>query len=146
MMVEPVIGCTDNRSDDIDVAPTSVEMGDDERWMRHAFALAERAERDFDEIPVGAVLVGADGRLLGEGWKLDNIMELIFSSAFVFSVLRLTTPILFATLSSVISERAGIGNITMEGVMLISALTGVIVSTYTQSAGLGSRAPVQPRI
>ncbi len=80
--------------------------------------------------------------LLGEGWKLDNIMELIFSSAFVFSVLRLTTPILFATLSSVISERAGIGNITMEGVMLISALTGVIVSTYTQSAGLGLLAAV----
>ena len=74
MMAEPVIGCTDNRSDDIDVAPTSVEMGDDERWMRHAFALAERAEREFDEIPVGAVLVGADGRLLGEGWN-RNIVE-----------------------------------------------------------------------
>ena len=74
MMAEPVIGCTDNRSDDIDVAPASVEMGEDEHWMRHAFALAERAERDFDEIPVGAVLVGADGRLLGEGWN-RNIVE-----------------------------------------------------------------------
>jgi len=42
---------------------------DDERWMRHAFALAERAEREHGEIPVGAVLVGADGRLLGEGWN-----------------------------------------------------------------------------
>lgn len=42
---------------------------DDERWMRHAFALAHRAEREFDEIPVGAVLVDADGRLLGEGWN-----------------------------------------------------------------------------
>jgi len=41
----------------------------DERWMRHAFALADRAEREFDEIPVGAVLVGADGRVLGEGWN-----------------------------------------------------------------------------
>ncbi len=37
--------------------------------MRHAFALAERAEREYGEIPVGAVLVGADGRLLGEGWN-----------------------------------------------------------------------------
>ena len=44
-------------------------MQDDERWMRHAFALAERAEREHGEIPVGAVLVGADGRLLGEGWN-----------------------------------------------------------------------------
>ena len=29
----------------------------DERWMRHALALAERAQREFNEIPVGAVLV-----------------------------------------------------------------------------------------
>ncbi|MBN8801676.1 MAG: tRNA adenosine(34) deaminase TadA [Stenotrophomonas acidaminiphila] len=43
----------------------------DERWMRHALALAERAQREFDEIPVGAVLVGADGQLLGEGWNLN---------------------------------------------------------------------------
>ncbi|TYT23971.1 tRNA adenosine(34) deaminase TadA [Luteimonas viscosa] len=42
---------------------------DDERWMQQAFALAERAEREFDEIPVGAVLVAADGRLIGEGFN-----------------------------------------------------------------------------
>ena len=48
--------------------------GDDERWMRHAFALADRAMREHDEIPVGAVLVGADGALLGEGWN-RNIAE-----------------------------------------------------------------------
>lgn len=41
----------------------------DEAWMRHAFALADHARQAFDEIPVGAVLVGADGRLLGEGWN-----------------------------------------------------------------------------
>ncbi|MCD9086933.1 tRNA adenosine(34) deaminase TadA [Stenotrophomonas sp. SY1] len=43
----------------------------DETWMRHALALADRAQREFDEIPVGAVLVGADGELLGEGWNLN---------------------------------------------------------------------------
>ncbi|MFR5355487.1 MAG: hypothetical protein ACLTI1_04995 [Clostridia bacterium] len=52
---------------------------------------------------------------------MDNILGLIFSESFLFSVFRLTTPILLATLSSVISERAGVGNITMEGTMLISA-------------------------
>ncbi len=46
----------------------------DERWMRQAFALAERAQGEYDEIPVGAVLVGADGRLLGEGWN-RNILD-----------------------------------------------------------------------
>jgi tRNA(adenine34) deaminase len=47
---------------------------DDERWMRHALALAERAEREDDEVPVGAVLVSAGGEVLGEGWN-RNIAE-----------------------------------------------------------------------
>ena len=46
----------------------------DEGWMRHALALADRAEREDDEIPVGAVLVSADGELVGEGWN-RNITE-----------------------------------------------------------------------
>ena len=41
----------------------------DEHWMRHAFALADRAEQEFDEIPVGAVLVSPDCEVLGEGWN-----------------------------------------------------------------------------
>ena len=68
---------------------------------------------------------------------MDNVLGLIFCESFVFSVFRLTTPILLATLASVISERAGVGNITMEGTMLISAFIGVVVSAYTQSAWLG---------
>ena len=42
--------------------------------MRHALALAERADREDDEIPVGAVLVDADGNVVGEGWN-RNIAE-----------------------------------------------------------------------
>ncbi|NOT89755.1 MAG: tRNA adenosine(34) deaminase TadA [Lysobacter sp.] len=41
----------------------------DTAWMRHALALAARAEFEDDEIPVGAVLVDADGHVLGEGWN-----------------------------------------------------------------------------
>jgi tRNA(Arg) A34 adenosine deaminase TadA len=47
---------------------------DDENWMRRALALADRAEREDDEIPVGALVVGPDGALLGEGWN-RNIGE-----------------------------------------------------------------------
>ena len=46
----------------------------DEHWMRHALSLADRAQHEDDEVPVGAVLVGADGSLLGEGWN-RNITE-----------------------------------------------------------------------
>jgi tRNA(adenine34) deaminase len=41
----------------------------DRLWMQHALSLAERAEREHDEIPVGAVLVDAQGQAIGEGWN-----------------------------------------------------------------------------
>lgn len=47
---------------------------DDLYWMRHALQLAERAELEDDEIPVAAVVVDAEGHLLGEGWN-RNISE-----------------------------------------------------------------------
>lgn len=53
--------------------PDAMSAGD-ERWMRHALALADRAEREDDEIPVGAVLVDAGGAVVGEGWN-RNIAE-----------------------------------------------------------------------
>lgn len=42
-------------------------VSDDEDWMRHALALAERASA-AGEVPVGAVLV-KDGAVLAEGWN-----------------------------------------------------------------------------
>ena len=47
---------------------------DDAAWMRHALALGRRAEREDDEIPVGAVVVGPDGALVAEGSN-RNIAE-----------------------------------------------------------------------
>jgi tRNA(adenine34) deaminase len=42
--------------------------------MQQALALADHAERELGEVPVGALLVGADGELLGEGCN-RNIAE-----------------------------------------------------------------------
>jgi tRNA(adenine34) deaminase len=42
-------------------------IDNDEKWMRHAISLAQRAEME-DEVPVGAVLV-RDDEILGEGWN-----------------------------------------------------------------------------
>lgn len=53
---------------------TQSDPAADGHWMRHALMLADRAEREDDEIPVGAVLVGADGQVLGEGWN-RNLAE-----------------------------------------------------------------------
>lgn len=50
------------------------EPNADLRWMRQALALADRAEHQDDEIPVGALVVDAEGNMLGEGWN-RNISE-----------------------------------------------------------------------
>jgi tRNA(Arg) A34 adenosine deaminase TadA len=42
--------------------------------MRHALALADRAEREDDEVPVGAVVIDAGGKVIGEGWN-GNIAQ-----------------------------------------------------------------------
>ncbi|MEO6155603.1 MAG: tRNA adenosine(34) deaminase TadA [Thermomonas sp.] len=44
-------------------------MNTDENWMRQALTLAERAHREDNEIPVGALVVDAAGNLIGEGWN-----------------------------------------------------------------------------
>ena len=68
---------------------------------------------------------------------LQSIIGIIFSEAFVFSIFRITTPILFAALAAVVADRAGVTNIGLEGIMMISALTGVIFSAWTESAWVG---------
>ena len=66
-----------------------------------------------------------------------NAFDIIFTTDFAFMVFRVTTPILFTALGAMISRRAGIMNISLEGMMLIGALFGVIGSAYSQSAFLG---------
>lgn len=63
--------------------------------------------------------------------------EAILSPDFVSTILRATTPILFATLAASIAAKSGITNMALEGIMLFSSLFGVIFSSLTQSAWLG---------
>lgn len=68
---------------------------------------------------------------------MDNFMALFLTPAFAYAILRVTTPILFASLGNVISSRAGVSNIAMEGTMLTASLAGVIASAYSKSALIG---------
>ncbi|NLJ40911.1 MAG: ABC transporter permease [Clostridiales bacterium] len=68
---------------------------------------------------------------------MGRVFNLIFTVDFISSVIRVTTPILFATLAVLLSERAGVVNISVEGAMLISALMGVVGSAYSGSPWIG---------
>ena len=64
----------DGDDEALEALPAAPATADDVRWMRLALALAARARDEDDEIPVGAVVVGADGNVAGEGWN-RNIAE-----------------------------------------------------------------------
>ena len=53
---------------------------------------------------------------------MEHLLHAIFSADFAYSVLRLTTPILLAGLGALITDRAGVMNIGLEGIMLCAAL------------------------
>jgi len=57
-----------------DGSTTGTHATPDEARMRHALDLAARAEREYDEIPVGAIVVDAAGVVVGAGWN-RNIGE-----------------------------------------------------------------------
>lgn len=41
----------------------------DEDWMLRALELADRAEREDDEVPVGALIINEAGELVAEAWN-----------------------------------------------------------------------------
>ncbi|HBB28035.1 MAG TPA: ABC transporter permease [Clostridiales bacterium] len=63
--------------------------------------------------------------------------DAVLSPEFFYSILRLTTPILFATLAATIAAKSGIINMALEGIMLFSALFGVIFSSIFGSSWMG---------
>ena len=61
------------------------------------------------------------------------MLKNILSPDFINAILRASTPILFATLASAIASKSGITNMALEGMLLFSALFGVIFSSLTHS-------------
>ena len=64
-------------------------------------------------------------------------MTELFSISLIFSTIRLATPLLLAALGGLYSERAGVINIALEGLMLAGAFTAAAVTHYVGSPWLG---------
>jgi simple sugar transport system permease protein len=69
-------------------------------------------------------------------------MNEIFNLAIIFSTIRLATPLLLAALGGMFSERAGVINIALEGLMLAGAFTAAAITHYSGSPWVGLLAGV----
>ena len=62
-----------------------------------------------------------------------NFLKMLATPEFFYSIIRISAPILFATLAAVVVEKAGFANIGLEGLMMFAALSGSLVSYYAGS-------------
>ncbi len=64
-------------------------------------------------------------------------MNEIFTFALIFATVRFATPLIFAALGGMFSERSGVINIALEGLMLAGAFTAAVVTYELGNPFLG---------
>ena len=55
---------------------------------------------------------------------MDEILGQVLQVGFFAAMIRIATPLLFATIGELFAERSGVLNLGIEGIMLLSAMTG----------------------
>jgi ABC-type uncharacterized transport system permease subunit len=55
---------------------------------------------------------------------MTELIEILISASFWAAVIRIASPLIFATMGELICERAGVLNLGIEGIMVIGAFTG----------------------
>lgn len=68
---------------------------------------------------------------------MSAVFDQILQVGFLAAILRIATPLIFATLGEMFSERAGVLNLGIEGIMLISAMTGFSAAYFSGNLWLG---------
>ena len=69
-------------------------------------------------------------------------MRQLFNISLLFSTLRLSTPLVLAAIGGLYSERSGVINIALEGLMLAGAFTAASVTFYASSSLIGLGAAI----
>ena len=67
---------------------------------------------------------------------MDNIFASFFTASFIALVIRVGTPLLFASMSAYSADIAGIPNIAVEGIMIFGALFGISGSAWVGLLGV----------
>jgi simple sugar transport system permease protein len=68
---------------------------------------------------------------------MSELLDVAFISGLIGAMMRMATPIIFATLGEILAERSGVLNLGIEGIMLMGAMTGFLVTFSSGSVWAG---------
>lgn len=68
---------------------------------------------------------------------MESFIKVVFTADFLFTAIRVMTPILYAALACMVFYKGGVDAIGTEGIMLICSLAGVLGGYYTQNFIMG---------
>jgi general nucleoside transport system permease protein len=73
---------------------------------------------------------------------MSAVMDQLLQVGFLAAIVRIATPLLFATLGEMLSERAGVLNLGIEGIMLAAAMSGFTVAFFAGDPWVGAAAAI----
>lgn len=68
---------------------------------------------------------------------MNNLISAIFSANFLYTAIRISTPLLFGAMGALVCKQGGVLHIAFEASMLFAAFFGMAASALTQSLLLG---------